>query len=140
MNNAKIKILALVAYASVVTTFCGCGDSNADSSRRPTGCEGTQTVVAAVAPALPTGTVAAVAPALPTGTAAAASAALPTGAVASAEKPKQPVEPEINGIAMNGLRTITVKASDTPDLEEFLNYVKIVPNPGPITIDYYNWN
>ncbi|MBO7686743.1 MAG: hypothetical protein J6V72_10175, partial [Kiritimatiellae bacterium] len=122
-----MKALALVACASVVMAFCGCGDSNGDSARRPTGGEVTQTVAAAASAALPTGAV--------------ASAEKPEAAKpADAEKPKQPVEPEINGIAMNGLRTITVKASDTPDLEEFLNYVKIVPNPGPITIDYYNWN
>ena len=128
MNSSKIKKFALIACCFCVSVFCGCGDST-DEPKAPG-------VEAATSAALPTNA-ATTSAALPTN-AATTGAALPKSE--TAEKPKQAVEPEINGISMDGLRSLKLKASDTPDLEAFLDYVKIEPSPGPITVDYYSWN
>ena len=123
MTKSKITLLALIANISLVTVFCGCGDSSTAPKPQPAEGGTTQAVSAATG------------------------AVLPTGAVAVAGKPasedgksKKPVEPAVCGISMDGLEKISVKVSDTPDVTDFLNHVEIVPNPGPLTTDYYNWN
>ena len=125
MNSSKIKKFALIAYCFCVSLFCGCGDSSDAPKAQPAVGAMTQNVESATSAALPTN-------------AATTGAALPKSE--TVEKPKQAVEPEINGISMDGLRSLKLKASDTPDLEAFLDYVKIEPSPGPITVDYYSWN
>lgn len=129
MNSLKMKILALVACCFAVIVICGCGDSKNTPKPQQTGGAATQAGGVSTNEVPPTG----------------ATASLPTNAVTEKaaskdEKPRKLVEPEINGIGINGLRTITLKVSDTPDLEAVLDYVKIEPNPGPVTIDYYPWN
>ena len=122
MNYSRMKIFTLFACSSLVF-FLGCDNSKPDPAVQPS--EGAVTQVVASATSSPN----------------VSATNAPVADAASAPVPaKQPVEPEINGIAIKGLRTITVKASDTPDLEAFLDYVKVEPNPGPITIDFYPWN
>ena len=109
-------------------SFLGCDGSKTEPAPQPTGAVATQVVAIVTSAALPTGTVAV--------------AAKPAEAksVPVEKKPKQPQEPEVGGINMNGLRSIEVKVSDTPDLTAFMEYIEIVPNPGPVTIDYYGWS
>ena len=126
MTSSKIKKVAFVACCFGVTVFCGCGDST-DEPKAQTMGSATNAVLAKSESA--TNSV------LPAN-AATTGAVLPKSE--TAEKPKQAVEPEINGISMDGLRSLKLKASDTPDLEAFLDYVKIEPSPGPITVDYYS--
>ena len=112
-----MRILAVVALSYVVMAFCGCDGSKTESDA--------QVATNAAAPGVAT------------------NAAAPGGAgtKAEAEKPKPPVEPDVAGIDIDGLKKIKVKLTDTPeDVTEFLNYVEIVPNPGPVTVDYFNWN
>ena len=99
-------------------SFLGCDGSKSEPAPQPTGDVATQVVATVTSAALPTGTVAV--------------AAKPAEAksVPVEKKPKQLLEPEVGGINMNGLRSIEVKVSDTPDLTAFMEYMEIVPNPG----------
>ena len=128
-----MRILAAIALSSAVMSFCGC-----DGSKTESDAQAATNAVASVAVTNAAALGGAVTNAAVSGGAATNAAA---SAKAEAEKPKPPVEPEVAGIDIEGLKKIKVKMTDTPeDVTEFLNYVEIVPRPGPVTVDYFNWN
>ena len=114
MNNPKTTIFTFLACSSVIMPFLGCDGSKTEPAPQQTGAVATQVVATVTSAALPTGTVAV--------------AAKPAEAksVPVEKKPKQPQEPEVGGINMNGLRSIEVKVSDTPDLTAFMEYIEII--------------
>ena len=129
MNKAKMKMLAIFACCSAVMAFCGC-----DGSKSEPDTQANAAATNAVAPGV-----------------AATNAVAPVEEKPVAEKaevkpepdkakPEPPKEPEVCGFEEDGLRAIYIKVSDTPDLTAFMEHVEIVPNPGPVTTDYYGWS
>ena len=48
--------------------------------------------------------------------------------------------PFVAGFDQTELRGFELKFSDMPDLNRLMDYVKIVPSPGPVTTDWWDWN
>ena len=143
MNKAKIKMLAIFAGCSAVMAFCGC-----DGSKSEPGAQANTATTSAV-DSVRSGESAASPTSTPRGSdthvaslsqRAATSAVAPVGAKVEKAKPEKPKEPEVCGFDVDGLRGIYIQVSDTPDLTAFMEYVEIVPNPGPVTTDYYGWS
>ena len=48
--------------------------------------------------------------------------------------------PFVAGFDPTELRGFELKFSDMPDLNRLMDYVKIVPSPGPVTTDWWDWS
>ena len=79
----------------------------------------------------------------PTENGAAATAAAPVGdaATSQANKPAETnVVPFVSGFDPMGMSGFDLQFSGMPDLNRLLDFVKIVPSPGPVTTDWHGWS
>ena len=70
-------------------------------------------------------------------------AACPQGCVTTnkqADGQSAPKTPFVASLSNGELAGFRLQLSDMPDLTRFTDYMKVVPSPGPITIDWWGWN
>jgi uncharacterized protein YfaS (alpha-2-macroglobulin family) len=68
-------------------------------------------------------------------------AAAPSGEKDKAvETSKANAIPFVTGFAPTELRGFELQFSDMPDLNRLMDFVKIVPSPGPVTTDWWSWS
>ena len=58
----------------------------------------------------------------------------------ASETSKANAVPFVAGLSPTELRGFELKFSDMPDLNRLMDFVRIVPTPGPVTTDWWGWN